>query len=230
MKERVKEPAFDEAGEVEPQEAVQFTDGSPLRRPNGHDTCPGDDLQVVACQVCLSRHHGPGWDERRAGRWSAASRAGKIAAMSDDELRALERRFLETGALEDEANWLRAQLAAGRVSENALRLRAYDEDAAARLALGDWKDDNKWLGALREQRGREKAERLAKARKAAAERGKEPFDLEALAKIYAFSGPYEAEHYRRYAGEYEHEYYVTWPNVMTIAEFARLKTRLDAWD
>ena len=90
--------------------------------------------------------------------------------MTDDRLRELERRFQATGAPEDEGAWLRAQMRAGLISEKELRLRAYEKDEAARLALGDWKNDNAWFEALKEKHDREAAERLTAARAEAAAR------------------------------------------------------------
>lgn len=65
--------------------------------------------------------------------------------MSDEELRRLERRFRETGALEDEAAWLRARLRAGELDQARLELAAHCGLEAAVLvtgershALGEW--------------------------------------------------------------------------------------------
>lgn len=56
--------------------------------------------------------------------------------MADDQLRALERRFRETDAVEDGAAWLLAGLRAGARTVEQLRLAAYLGYAAARRALG----------------------------------------------------------------------------------------------
>ena len=74
-------------------------------------------------------------------------------------------------------------------------------------------------------------EEQAKARAEATAQGKEPFDIEALAKVYGFSSEYEAKNYRKYAEDFEYQYYVTWASrVKTIAEFAALREELDMWD
>lgn len=44
--------------------------------------------------------------------------------MSDDRLRALERRWLESGSADDQEAWLRARLRAGELSRARLRLLA----------------------------------------------------------------------------------------------------------
>ena len=63
--------------------------------------------------------------------------------MSDEQLRQLERRWKETGAIEDEAAWLRARVQSGAVTEDRLRLAAYFGSAAASMALRDPPSD--WM-------------------------------------------------------------------------------------
>jgi len=65
--------------------------------------------------------------------------------VSDADLRELERRFRETGCVEDEAAWLRARAQAGELEKSRLELAAYCHHEAAVTALG--------LEALGEQRG-----------------------------------------------------------------------------
>lgn len=55
--------------------------------------------------------------------------------MTDARLRDAERRWRETGALADEAAWLRERVRAGALDDERLRLAAYVGHAAARLAL-----------------------------------------------------------------------------------------------
>lgn len=57
--------------------------------------------------------------------------------MTDDALRALERRWRATGAVEDEAAWLAARLRAGVLTETRLRAAARLGHEAAQAALGD---------------------------------------------------------------------------------------------
>ncbi len=52
--------------------------------------------------------------------------------MSDDTLRALERRFRETESVEDEVAWLASRLRAGEIDSDRLDLAAYCGDEAAR--------------------------------------------------------------------------------------------------
>ena len=56
--------------------------------------------------------------------------------MSDERLRELERRWQETGAVEDKAAYLRARLRADDLERKRLELAAYLGDAAARDVLG----------------------------------------------------------------------------------------------
>ncbi|MCO5170926.1 MAG: hypothetical protein M9894_31745 [Planctomycetes bacterium] len=55
--------------------------------------------------------------------------------MSDARLREAERRWRESGALADEAAWLRERARAGALTDEALRLAAYVGHAAAAAAL-----------------------------------------------------------------------------------------------
>jgi len=55
--------------------------------------------------------------------------------MSDTDLRGLERRWRETGSVEDEAAWLHARVQAGELEQSRLRLAAYLLHEGARLAL-----------------------------------------------------------------------------------------------
>src|SRR5687768_6131623 len=56
--------------------------------------------------------------------------------MTDSDLRALERRFRESGGLEDHTRWLSARVRAGELSEHRVRLAAELGHAAAGRALG----------------------------------------------------------------------------------------------
>lgn len=72
--------------------------------------------------------------------------------MSDSHLRDLERRFKETGAVEDEALHLGGRVRAGELSQERLQLAAFLGHAAARAVLVDGEHDNlvemSTLGAL----------------------------------------------------------------------------------
>lgn len=57
--------------------------------------------------------------------------------MSDAATRALERRWRETGATEDEARWLLARVRAGELRRDALRLAAWSGHPGACAALGE---------------------------------------------------------------------------------------------
>lgn len=56
--------------------------------------------------------------------------------MTDDRLRALERRFGETGTTEDEAAWLKERVRAGELAQDRLELAASLDHDAASVALG----------------------------------------------------------------------------------------------
>lgn len=57
--------------------------------------------------------------------------------MADDGLRALERRYRDTGAVDDHARWIAARVRVGELSEHRARLAADLGHAAARLAMGE---------------------------------------------------------------------------------------------
>ena len=56
--------------------------------------------------------------------------------MTDDRLRAMERRFRESGSVEDEATWLIERVRSGDLSSDCLRLAACCGHPAACLATG----------------------------------------------------------------------------------------------
>lgn len=56
--------------------------------------------------------------------------------MSDERIRELERRFKETGSVEDEAAWLKERVRVGDLTEERLSLAAYCGHKAARTAQG----------------------------------------------------------------------------------------------
>jgi hypothetical protein len=79
------------------------------------------------------------------------------------------------------------------------------------------------------QARRQRADRLAAAKADAARRGKEPFDLAKLETMCDTThegrlDPVEDRH-----AEFERKYYVHFPNVMTLAEFARTVEELNRW-
>jgi predicted RecB family endonuclease len=88
------------------------------------------------------------------------------------------------------------------------------------------------LEQLAAQEAEEDGEALARAKKEAEERGKEPFDLDALDARYDTgsdlarpnASPEPREERRR---TWEYKYYVQAREVMTIDEFVALQERLD---
>lgn len=76
--------------------------------------------------------------------------------MTDERVRALERRWRETGAAEDEAAWLAERARLGELARDALELAALAGHAAARLVLGARaidtpRDDEAWVAAIAER-------------------------------------------------------------------------------
>lgn len=82
---------------------------------------------------------------------------------------------------------------------------------------------------LAERDAKERAERLARAKADAAARGKEPFDLaklEALADTSS-EGRMDPEDLRR--SKFEEMYYVEYPSILTIEDFAAKVEELNKW-
>jgi hypothetical protein len=103
------------------------------------------------------------------------------------------------------------------------------EDDSKRVLKGEeaWAFHDKL--AAREEKARE--ERLANAKREAARRGKEPFDLQKLERLYDTradtDGRVDPVETRR--ARYEWEYYTYDPNILTIDEFAKFLERTSRW-
>lgn len=71
--------------------------------------------------------------------------------MADEALREAERRWLETGAVEDEGRYLLERVRAGTLTREWLELAAYCRHAAAMQVLGTPPDlgERRWLEGLR---------------------------------------------------------------------------------
>lgn len=85
------------------------------------------------------------------------------------------------------------------------------------------------MAEIRERNARVRAEALARARSEAAANGKEPFDLEKLETMCDTTtngrvDPIEERHAR-----FEEMYYVSYPKILTIADFARKVNELNRW-
>ena len=76
---------------------------------------------------------------------------------------------------------------------------------------------------------KERAERLARAKADAAARGKEPFDLAMLETMADTSseGRMDPEESRR--ARFEEKYYLQYPDILTIEDFAREVEELNKW-
>lgn len=88
--------------------------------------------------------------------------------------------------------------------------------------------DNVVLRRLLARRRAERAERLARARRDAAERGKEPFDFDAFVAVYPGQPGDRGRDRAARAREWEERYYTTFTELMTMAEFAATQAALDA--
>ena len=73
------------------------------------------------------------------------------------------------------------------------------------------------------------AEQLAAAKADAARRGKEPFDLAKLETMCDTSHEGRVDPVEDRQAEFERKYYVHFPDVMTLAEFAKKVEELNRW-
>ncbi|MFI6095235.1 hypothetical protein ACIA8G_06780 [Lentzea sp. NPDC051213] len=89
---------------------------------------------------------------------------------------------------------------------------------------GDWE----LFDRINAENARKTAIKLAAAKAEAAETGKEPFDVEKVLAIYV---PYDQYRYPapidELGSQLEYSYYLTCPEIMTIAEFADYLYRAD---
>jgi hypothetical protein len=92
-------------------------------------------------------------------------------------------------------------------------------------------DDWEWLRRKDDEMQAQLARELADAKARAAQTGKEPFDYAALCEIYdptSDLGTVVHDPVER-ARSLESKYYVSFPNVLTLSEFAERMTELDSW-
>lgn len=86
-------------------------------------------------------------------------------------------------------------------------------------------DDLKWLRAKEREREARAAEALGAAKAEAARRGKEPFDLARLREFYDPSSELAASAELRdppaVAADLERRYYLDFPDVLSLVDFAR---------
>lgn len=92
----------------------------------------------------------------------------------------------------------------------------------------DRRDDWELFARIKAEHERDVAEKLAAAKAEAAERGKEPFDVE---KVLAMYTPYDQYRYPAPLDEVAHQmersYYLTSREMMTLAEFVDHLRRAD---
>lgn len=74
-----------------------------------------------------------------------------------------------------------------------------------------------------------KAEMLASAKADAQHRNKEPFDLEKLESLCDTSSEGRMAPLDERIAEFERKYYVVYPDIMTIEEFAKKIEELSRW-
>lgn len=93
------------------------------------------------------------------------------------------------------------------------------------------KDDWEWLNRKADEAEAVEARLLAEAKARAAEVGKEPFDYEALCRIYDPTSDMATVIHDPVATarSLESKYYVSFPDVLTLAEFAERMSELDSW-
>lgn len=94
-------------------------------------------------------------------------------------------------------------------------------------------NDNAWFLRLVKIRRVEEAEKLAAAKEEAARTGKEAFDFQKLCSIYdpsPLTAPADWEPTEETVRAYEYKYYVYYPHIKTIEEFARQQEEMDLYD
>ncbi len=91
------------------------------------------------------------------------------------------------------------------------------------------KEARAFLEEIWARSAKERAERLVRAKADAAARGKEPFDLGKLETMADTSseGRMDPEENRR--ARFEEMYYVDYPDLLTIEDFARKVEELTKW-
>lgn len=82
------------------------------------------------------------------------------------------------------------------------------------------KDALEFYEKLKQKQEKEEAEELERARREAAERGKEPFDLDKLEQLCDTSSEGRVDAVERRHANFEYMYYVSKPEIMSLAELA----------
>ena len=94
------------------------------------------------------------------------------------------------------------------------------------------KDWNAWFAQQKAERDGERVRKLAEAREAAERRGKEPFDRRRFRELHAALNPDEAlpdSVWETLLTESEYDYYVGYPDQLTLEEFIRHQRYLDGF-
>lgn len=82
---------------------------------------------------------------------------------------------------------------------------------------------------IRASNARVRAEALARAKAEAATWGKEPFDLDKLETMCDTTSAGRIDPIEERQARFEEMYYVRYPSILTLAEFAREVTELNKW-
>ena len=93
-------------------------------------------------------------------------------------------------------------------------------------------NDNEWLLNLIKKRKAERATAFSQAKERAKETGKEPYDFEKLFELYDIRSDLargDAPPSEEIKQRYEQKYYIDYPDVMSIKEFAERLNQLDAY-
>ena len=91
------------------------------------------------------------------------------------------------------------------------------------------KDAWAFAAELAARNKQESEERLARAKAEAAERGKEPFDLAKLETMADTSSEGRMDPEAERHARFEYMYYVDYPKIMTIEDFAAKVEELNKW-
>lgn len=118
----------------------------------------------------------------------------------------------------------------GQVVDEGGEVWTWTEDGRWMNSEGWVLEDDDWLEKSIAEDNRRQEEQIARAKEELHPKGKEPFDLGAFRHLYDVTGfmggEPDPEETRR---KYEHLYYVTFADKMTMAEFARYLRELDSY-
>jgi hypothetical protein len=91
------------------------------------------------------------------------------------------------------------------------------------------KEAEAMMEEIRARNARVRAEALARAKAEAAARGKEPFDLEKLETMCDTTSEGRLDPIEERRARFEEMYYVSYPKILTLTDFARKVNELNKW-